>query len=593
MDRLSCFALLLYIGLSSGQDGDELQSYATYQLKSRRLPATGSDSIVRNEGFGIHFFDIFVGNPAQKRTLAVTTNSDHTAFACQDCIKCGRLRSNVFNSSSSSAFSVVPCNQCSPKANCDGDRCIQRAQMKDLSSWSGYEVRDHVFHGDGVKLEAIIGTDAAVISGFPLQFICQTQARGYFESSVMNGVLGMSPAPTSFINQMYNAGKVKKPRFTLCFNNRNLNGMDDSNTGVVTFGGFERAFLQTEMVYTKKLLDVNEEHSYRINITKLHLRVGGGTSIRPDLEQATIPIAPMHGVNTEAVLDSSVPFMSFDRRWEPVFMQAWLQATGKAFSYGREELTYSQLESLPTLLIEIEGDPNTPKELDTSSVPNLTDDYNVLIAVPATRYMARLLTGKRGYRPRIKFDGIEGSTLGAIVMQGHSISYEIDMNRIGFAESQRCEASHAVSRGRSIENGSGGSNTTNVGGTLSINNAVPPSTAEPVSTLQVPSVNNDDMFVGTTSITSYAGIAPNSGETTSTLGKYTGGGCATASCRCFMAIGYVFIGTALAVAYRLSRPKERTLASFENFERDEEPLVFSVDASAYRRKTFHEGGTMV
>lgn len=492
--------------------------------------------------------------------------------------------------------------------------------MKDLSSWSGYEVRDHVFHGDGVKPETIIGTDAAVVFGFPFQFICQTQARGYFESSVMNGVLGMSPAPTSFINQMYNAGKVKKPRFTLCFNNRNLNGMDDSNTGVVTFGGFERAFLQTEMVYTKKLLDVNEEHSYRINITKLHLRVGGGTSIRPDLDQATIPITPMHGVNTEAVLDSSVPFLSFDRRWEPVFMQAWLQATGKAFSYGREELTYSQLESLPTLLIEIEvrwhgqlqtnvilfvhahipflfvqGDPNTPKELDTSSVPNLTDDYNVLIAVPATRYMAFLLTGKRGYRPRIKFDGNEGSTLGAIVMQGHSISYEIDMNRIGFAESQRCEASHAVSRGRSIENGSGGSNTTtgNVGGTLSINNAVPPSTAEPVSTLQVPSVNNDDMFVGKTSITSYASIAPNIGETTSTLGKYTGGGCATASCRCFMAIGYVFIGTALAVAYRLSRPKERTLASFENFESDAEPLVFSVDASAYRRKTFHEGGTMV
>jgi hypothetical protein len=47
------------------------------------LQSSGVDSVAGYERFGTHYFDLYVGNPAQLRTLSVTTNSHHTAFACE------------------------------------------------------------------------------------------------------------------------------------------------------------------------------------------------------------------------------------------------------------------------------------------------------------------------------------------------------------------------------------------------------------------------------------------------------------------------------------------------------------------------------
>jgi hypothetical protein len=49
----------------------------------RRLQENGDGYANRYEGYGVHFIDLFIGNPSQKRTLAVQTASDHTAFACE------------------------------------------------------------------------------------------------------------------------------------------------------------------------------------------------------------------------------------------------------------------------------------------------------------------------------------------------------------------------------------------------------------------------------------------------------------------------------------------------------------------------------
>jgi hypothetical protein len=49
----------------------------------RRLQGNGDGYTNRYDGYGVHFIDLFIGNPSQKRTLAVQTASDHTAFACE------------------------------------------------------------------------------------------------------------------------------------------------------------------------------------------------------------------------------------------------------------------------------------------------------------------------------------------------------------------------------------------------------------------------------------------------------------------------------------------------------------------------------
>ena len=83
MVKLSIVTLLMVLSFSVGQDGTEITSYKLYRGDHRNLQATGDNPIIRYEGLGTHYFDLFVGNPAQKRTLAVTTNSDYTAFACE------------------------------------------------------------------------------------------------------------------------------------------------------------------------------------------------------------------------------------------------------------------------------------------------------------------------------------------------------------------------------------------------------------------------------------------------------------------------------------------------------------------------------
>lgn len=83
MVKLSGVTLLALLPFSVGQDSAELLSYKLYQGDHRSLQATGDNPIIRYEGMGTHYFDLYVGNPAQKRTLAVTTNSDFTAFACE------------------------------------------------------------------------------------------------------------------------------------------------------------------------------------------------------------------------------------------------------------------------------------------------------------------------------------------------------------------------------------------------------------------------------------------------------------------------------------------------------------------------------
>lgn len=205
---------------------------------------------------------------------------------------------------------------------------------------------DIAYHGAGAT--DLVGTNVAEELGFPLRFICQTRTRGFF-NYVIDGVLGMSPAPTSFLSQMHSAGKLEFPRFSLCFNDP-VFARSDAGTGIVTFGGYRQSLVETEMVYAKML----EGNSYKVNVQRLHLRLGGGHSVVPAFAQDTLIVQPPAHSDLSAIVDSSSPYLSFDQRFEQPFRAAWKEATGKEFTEARQELTVAQLELLPTILVELE-----------------------------------------------------------------------------------------------------------------------------------------------------------------------------------------------------------------------------------------------
>jgi hypothetical protein len=150
---------------------------------------------------------------------------------------------------------------------------------------------------------------------------------------------------------MHAAGKLPRPRVSLCFNVQTIAAANDqTQKGVVTLGGYDAAFLTTEVVYAKNV-GVNK---YRVNIVRLYLRLGGGTTVMSTPGQQSLPIELPEGVDGGTDVNSGIPYLTLDERLEAPFRQAWKQVTGSEFSYARLELTEEQISALPTLLIEIE-----------------------------------------------------------------------------------------------------------------------------------------------------------------------------------------------------------------------------------------------
>ena len=151
---------------------------------------------------GLGFVDLYVGNPTQRRTLAVATENDFTAFPCGNCVDCGTsLRQ--YDGPSSSEFSPVSCGRCTSdvpddedQTLCTSDGALCRAAFRhhDGSRWRGYETRDVVYVGPALDEETgspVLGTDAATRHGFELVFACQSSVRGRYMTQVRDGVFGM------------------------------------------------------------------------------------------------------------------------------------------------------------------------------------------------------------------------------------------------------------------------------------------------------------------------------------------------------------------------------------------------------------------
>jgi hypothetical protein len=189
--------------------------------------------------------------------------------------------------------------------------------------------------------------------------------------------------------------------------------------------------------------------------------------------------------------------------------------------------------------------------------------------------MERLPTSIRPYRARIQFEKKGGSSLGANVMQGHTISYEPDLLRIGFAESKSCQI--PTKTGKRMADGESrskeGTNSEAENGQTSIETVKGDveSTSSPIQT----SLGTDDMYIaGSSSGESLKGSAQATGD----------GSCTTATCRSYLAVGYVFIGTALAVIYRMSRPKDRAIQALSQYTQETQVLYNHDMSSAYRRR---------
>lgn len=564
-------------------------------------------------GYGTHFVKLYIGNPAQKRTLAVMSGSDFTAFPCDDCTDCGPEITNLYQRSKSASFAKVQCGHCiSSLNNPDPEEpdvchpstndCFATATYVDHSSWTGYEARDYVYIGGAAGAGAgLEGTDVARKHGFEMVFACQTRTRGWFSTQVKDGVLGFSTAPSSFVNQMHSSGKLGKPRFSLCFSRKHHKmdaRKDGAGSGVVTLGGYDPTFLDTPMVYAQTATsDADGKSLFKVYITAIYLREGGGQSVVPDNEDQGVHSVPFdakalnsppsvenEGGHGGTAVDSGTPFTLLDHRLEAPFREAWKKITGRDFTYGKQWLTEKEVLAMPTVIIQLKAYGDVDRSIDPKTVVNMASQldpsspYDAIIAVPATNYMERN-PNTGSYRARLQLDSKTGSVLGANMMQGHTILYDFGNNRIGFAEAMMCEPKVSYQDdddlfttvldvpdsedGMSAEDGDG----TDYGTLVPDDDlfvAEEPSSEE----------SKDEIDEDVKSYKKKDDPIPDDLEDEfSALDDM--GGCHSVVCRSFVGVGYVAIGVALGVVYRLARPPERPLPqSFMNYDLDDEDYEF-------------------
>ena len=522
----------------------------SYKIGTRHLQEISGD--------GTHFIDAWVGTPAQKRVLAVSSGADFTAFPCQGCTECGRVIQPYLQTKSDS-FTTMPCGRCvggQREDVCDRNRemCIARGyNLVDKSAWTAYEARDFIYVGganeemERLGIQDAGGTDVPKRFGFPLVFACQTEALGWYSSQVRDGIMGFSTARTSFVNQMVFQDKLKYPRFTMCFENRMRNGMEMRGAGVVTLGGYNPKILDAPLVFVQNIAKQGETR-YKIHVRNIFFRQGGGQSIVQERDGQSVVKLNLdedlfNAKNGGTILDSGVPLLIFDESIQETFMTEWKKMVGKQFSFGRLMLTEKEVEALPTIIIQIAAHEGIDKSFNPRTVPNMAGDrdprypFDGLLAIPSSHYMEfNPATGT--YRAKIALDSKLGSFLGINAMQGHAFFYDLAKDRIGFAESYNCRPKmspagdvdddmfempsvHIDTTAHVIDDGPFG--TIPFGGG--------PSTDQPGNSPDGSDQIGEDLYHGT---------------------------CTTATCISFVTVGYCVVIAALAVAYKKYRPRDRS-----------------------------------
>lgn len=529
---------------SSTNDNVLLQNYTSHRDHHRTLQEFS--------GEGTHFLNAYIGTPAQLRVLAINSAADFTAFPCEGCEPdaCGPILTTYLQSLSTS-FLPMPCGRCvggQREDVCDVEtrtKCIARGyNLIDKSGWTAYEARDNVYVGGLSSDEMMsqygtsepLGTNITIKHGFPLVFGCQTEATGWYASQVKDGIVGLSMARTSLVNQMVFQGQLKYPRFCMCFEQTLLMGDDGVSSGVLILGGYNPNALDHPLVYVQNVEKMPGTR-YKIYVNAVYLRKGGGQSVVPDRdnqrEMVRLNFDPtkFNEMNGGTILDSGVPILAFDESIQQSFLEEWKKMVGSAFTLGKVIMTQAELRQLPTIIIQIRAHDGVDKSFNPKDIPNMAGDrdpdhpFDGLLAVPATHYM-EYNPSTNTYRAKMTLDSKLGSFLGINIMHGHLYFYDLLKDRIGFAESYNCRPKLGLA-------------------------GLTDDDMFEVETLQGGSERPDGGFGDDGG--NGSGFGDGSGDKT---GGY--GTCVTATCISFVTLGYCIVIIGLSVAYRMYRPRDRS-----------------------------------
>lgn len=448
------------------------------------------------QGIGTHYVDIWVGHPQpQRQTLIIDTGSSIVGFPCDPCPKCGGEQYHTdpsYMDESSTTFTMVHCGDCEIGSCKHASRdefkgkdikyCGISASYAEGSSWSAYEAKDICYFGGphdkplerrhynlrhrnllskiavaknteelesefkakAEELEAEYEHESALYSAkestFELRFGCQYKVTGLFKTQLADGICGMEDDEASFWHQMYDAGKIKRKAFSLCFSKAAVDPKG-SHAGTMTLGGADERLHDSKMVYAEK----QGAHGwYSVYISAVYLKYGDGDSNETNTVKIDVDLEDLN--DDGIILDSGTT-----KSYLPTVL---LNPFEKAFSELMDfqfQTVISEKDGIdpyteyPTILLQLKGAINVEEDdvMDKNGRPlanlanslDLDSPNDVILEIPPTHYMSHISKSKSYTNGFNMNDDDMAGVLGANSFFGYDILFDLDRKRIGFAKS--------------------------------------------------------------------------------------------------------------------------------------------------------------
>jgi len=168
--------------------------------------------------------------------------------------------------------------------------------------------------------------------------------------------MGMDNAHESFWHQMSAAGEMKEDIFTLCFGRQPTADRQGTEAGAMTLGGVDTRLHTSPVVYAS--VSVSNAF-YGVHIRNVYLRAGGGgdsaQSTDPNIAVKRVDISEAELNRGTTIVDSGTTDTYFTRSIATAFHALWKDFTGKTYNNNPVNLSEKELNSLPTILFQLQG----------------------------------------------------------------------------------------------------------------------------------------------------------------------------------------------------------------------------------------------